>query len=227
MVIYKCIKKFPGGPEDGSILRRGNHEYLYNNDARLSQKEVEDSPEYFTKVVALVHSFKNQFNGNIYTLNIDAFPKLEYVRENTAMSFETCIKRYKIWSVIRIDDGAIYKVGKWALYDGHYQRPLKIEAFKMYADGITPLAHYAGEKEDCWYGDFVGYCSPFDYEDEKEIKKLTEQANKEQLERFQTKYPISCEDLFKFVEEYYPQVVDKWERQYFYNFVKNNKINDI
>jgi hypothetical protein len=226
MVIYKCIKKFPGGPEEGTILQRGNHGYLYNNNSRLNQKEVENSPEYFTKITALVHSFKNQHSGNVYTLNIDAFPKLEYQRQTTVMSFDTCIQRYKIWSVIRIDDGDVYKVGKYALYNGHGQRPLKIEEFKMYKDGITPMVHYAGEAADRWYDDFVRYCSPFDYDDEEKIEALRKKANEEQEERFQKKHPISCFDLFRFIDNYYPQIIHRWERQHFYNFIKENEVND-
>ncbi len=214
MKIYKCIKEFPGGPKEGDLLPRGNYVYEYtpkgtHGKDELAQKLVENSPEFFKEVKVIVNSFKNQHNGNVYKLNVNKFPEMRYERNTTSILYEDCIDRYKIHSVLHAERNNLYTVGNHVLYNGHGNRPLKIEAFKYhekYKDSL--MAKYAGGKE--WYDDYIEYCNPFDYDEEE--KKETEKYLKE--------YPMSCKDIIDFLSGHDHRFLVK---DAFYDYIKQRK----
>lgn len=163
MVLYKCIEWFPNGPSKGEILRRGNHVYDYisrDNKAplSLSSRIVESSPKFFKHLDWLPGSFKNQNNGNVYTLNIDKFPAIEYYRSSCIMRLDMCLERYKINSVLKISTGEIFTVGQHALYTSNPMSPKRIKRFAI-IDNVIYVT-YEGDSKP--YSDFIGdYCNPF------------------------------------------------------------------
>ncbi len=166
MILYKCIKGFPNGPKVGDILRRGNHVYDYvSKDTKdpitISSKIVENSKEFFKFVDWLPGSFKNTNNGNIYTLSIDKFPKIEYHGTACTMSLNTCLPRYQINSILTISTGEIFTVGQHVVYSSYPSTPQQIQRFFIKDDII--FAVYEGSCKG--YDDFLGpYCKPFHQE---------------------------------------------------------------